>query len=63
MDGFEVCRRLKAMEETKNIQVCFITCMQSLENKLKGIELGADDFFDIFHIHIFMHYFYHGLEL
>jgi two-component system cell cycle response regulator len=44
MDGFEVCRRLKQMEETRNIQIVVITSLRDLESKVKGIELGADDY-------------------
>lgn len=44
MDGFEVCRRLKDSEETKNIQIVVITNLKDLQSKIKGIELGADDY-------------------
>ena len=44
MDGFEVCRRLKDSEETKNIQIVVITNLKDLESKIKGIEQGADDY-------------------
>ncbi len=44
MDGFDVCRRFKEMEQTRNIQVVVITCLTDLENKLKSIEIGADDY-------------------
>jgi two-component system cell cycle response regulator len=44
IDGFEVCRRLKGNESTQDIQVVAITCLQDLENKIKGIELGVDDY-------------------
>jgi len=42
MDGFEICRRLKA--ENKDIQIVIVTCLDDLESKIKGVELGADDF-------------------
>jgi two-component system cell cycle response regulator len=42
MDGFEICRRLK--REHKEIQVVIVTCLDDLESKIKGVELGADDF-------------------
>ena len=42
MDGFEICRRLK--KEHKDIQVVIVTCLDDLESKIKGVELGADDF-------------------
>lgn len=42
MDGFEICRRLK--KDHKDIQVVIVTCLDDLESKIKGVELGADDF-------------------
>ncbi len=44
MDGFEVCRRLKANPETKNIPIIFITGKTSVEDETQGLELGAMDF-------------------
>ena len=44
MDGFEVVKRLKEMEEAENIQILAITSLQDMESKIKGIELGADDY-------------------
>lgn len=44
MDGYEVCRRLKADERTKNIPVIFITARNTEEDETKGLELGAIDF-------------------
>ena len=44
MDGFEVCQRLKETTATRDIQVVLITCLQDLEGKIKGMELGADDY-------------------
>jgi two-component system cell cycle response regulator len=44
IDGFEVCRQLKGMKQTREVQVILITCLSELENKIKGIELGADDY-------------------
>ncbi|MDY7033609.1 MAG: response regulator, partial [Thermodesulfobacteriota bacterium] len=43
-DGFEVCRCVKDGENTKTIQIVLITCLSDLEIKIKGINLGADDF-------------------
>jgi two-component system cell cycle response regulator len=43
-DGFEICRRLKTGEDTRKIQVLFITCLSDFESKAKGFENGADDF-------------------
>ncbi len=44
MDGFEVVRSLKESEGTKNIQIVALTSLQDLESKIKGIELGVDDY-------------------
>ena len=44
MDGFEVVRRLKDSEAAKNIQIVAITSLQDMQSKIKGIELGADDY-------------------
>ena len=43
-DGFEVCRHLKENGPTKNIQILMVTCLSDLENKIKGLSSGADDF-------------------
>lgn len=44
LDGFEICRRLKNQEESKDTQVVIVTCLGDVESKIKGIELGAEDF-------------------
>lgn len=43
-DGFEICRRLKADETTREIPVLFTTALDSLEYKLKGFEAGGADY-------------------
>ena len=44
MDGYEVCRRLKADERTKDIPVVFVTILDENESELKGLKLGAVDY-------------------
>ncbi len=44
LDGFEVCRRLKANEATRDIPVIFLTVATEPEDKLRGLELGAADY-------------------
>lgn len=44
IDGFEVCRRLKADERTKDIPVIFLTALDSPDNEGHGLELGAVDY-------------------
>jgi putative two-component system response regulator len=44
MDGYEVCRALKADEATKKIPVIFATAMQKIAGKADGFESGAVDY-------------------
>ena len=44
MDGFEVCRRLKADTETRHIPVVLVTALDGREDRIRGLEAGADDF-------------------
>jgi DNA-binding response OmpR family regulator len=44
MDGFEVCRRLKADSDAKDIPVILMTDLSESVNKITGIELGAADY-------------------
>lgn len=44
MDGFEVCRRLKADPMTRDIPVIFITGMGDTGAETKGLDLGAVDY-------------------
>ena len=44
MDGYEVCRRLKLDELTRNIPVVFVTSMSEVEDERKGFESGAVDY-------------------
>jgi len=44
IDGFEVCRRIKADERLRNIPVIMITALSEKEDRIKGIEAGAEDF-------------------
>ena len=44
MNGFEVCRRLKADERTRDIPVIFLSALIEHVDKLKGFELGAVDY-------------------
>ncbi len=44
IDGFEVCRRIKGDERLRNIPVVMITALSEKEDRIKGIEAGAEDF-------------------
>jgi signal transduction histidine kinase len=44
MDGFEVCRRLKADPQTRDIPVLFMTALTDTVNKVQGLQLGAVDY-------------------
>ncbi len=44
IDGFEVCRRLKAEESTQDIPIIFMTALSGLNDKIMGFSLGAVDY-------------------
>ena len=44
MDGFETAKRLKAKDETKIIPIVMVTALKEIENRVKALEAGADDF-------------------
>jgi len=44
IDGFEVCRRLKADETTQAIPIIFASALTDTSEKVKGFELGAVDY-------------------
>lgn len=44
MDGYEVCERLKANDETKDIPVVFLTAKVAVEDETRGLHLGAVDY-------------------
>jgi putative two-component system response regulator len=44
MDGFEVCRNIKATPETRLTPVVLITGLSATGDRIKGINAGADDF-------------------
>ncbi|WP_295441016.1 GGDEF domain-containing response regulator [uncultured Thiodictyon sp.] len=44
MDGYEVCRRLKATSAGERIPVIFVTVVDAIEDKVKGFALGAADY-------------------
>jgi DNA-binding response OmpR family regulator len=44
MDGFEVCSRLKANPETRDIPVIYLSALDDTANKVKGFMTGAVDY-------------------
>ena len=44
IDGYETCLRLKADPKTKDIPVIFMTALSSVEDKVKGFQVGAIDY-------------------
>src|SRR6201996_2600160 len=44
MDGFEVCRRLKANPSTHHLPVIMVTALDQASDRIRGLEAGADDF-------------------
>jgi two-component system, cell cycle response regulator len=44
MDGFEVCRRLKAGAATHHIPVVMVTALDQPADRVRGLDAGADDF-------------------
>ncbi|GAB4138049.1 MAG: PleD family two-component system response regulator [Sphingomonadales bacterium] len=44
MDGFEVCRRIKANAATAHIPVVMVTALDQASDRVAGLEAGADDF-------------------
>jgi PAS domain S-box-containing protein len=43
-DGYEVCRQLKADEQTRDIPIIFISALDEIEDKIKGFEAGGVDY-------------------
>src|SRR5258708_25735772 len=42
LDGWEVCRRLRAQH--KQMPILFLTALDSIEQRVQGLDLGADDY-------------------
>lgn len=44
LDGYEVCRILKADEATRHIPVIFVTALSEADDEARGFDLGCDDY-------------------
>lgn len=44
MDGFEACRRIKQDPETSHIPIVMVTALSGIKDRVKGLEVGADEF-------------------
>lgn len=44
MNGFEVCKKLKKNKDTKNIPIVMLTALNDVEDRIRGFDVGADEF-------------------
>jgi sigma-B regulation protein RsbU (phosphoserine phosphatase) len=44
IDGYEVCRRLRADAATREIPIMFLSSLEDVQDKARGFELGANDY-------------------
>src|SRR5436190_170106 len=44
LDGYEVCRRIKSQERTKDIVVLFLTARFEMQDRIRGLEVGGHDY-------------------
>ena len=44
VDGFTVAQRIRKNEETKNIPILMLTALSELNDKVKGFDIGVDDY-------------------
>ena len=43
LTGFEVCQRLRAVPETAQIPIIFLTALHEMEDHMKAVDVGGDD--------------------
>ena len=44
IDGYEICRRLRAAEATRELPVMFLSSLEDVKDKARGFEIGANDY-------------------
>ena len=45
MNGFEVCQQIRADEDTQFVPIVMVTALTEAHDRIKAIEVGADDFY------------------
>ena len=51
MDGIEVCKRIKSDATSRHIPVVMVTALDQPEDRIRGLEAGADDFLTLDSLH------------
>jgi serine phosphatase RsbU (regulator of sigma subunit) len=44
LDGYEVCRRLRAQESTRELPIMFLSALEEVTDKTRGFEVGGNDY-------------------
>lgn len=44
INGYEVCDRLRSLEQTKDVPIVFLSSLSSMRERMQGYEVGADDY-------------------
>ena len=44
LDGYEVCRQLRAQESTRELPIMFLSALEDVKNKTHGFEVGGNDY-------------------
>jgi phosphoserine phosphatase RsbU/P len=44
IDGYEICRRLRAAEATRELPIMFLSSLEDVQNKTRGFEVGGNDY-------------------
>src|SRR4051794_874294 len=44
IDGYDVCQRLRAAEETRELPIMFLSSLEDVKNKARGFEVGGNDY-------------------
>jgi sigma-B regulation protein RsbU (phosphoserine phosphatase) len=44
LDGYEICRRLRAAEATRELPIMFLSSLEDVKDKAQGFEVGANDY-------------------